>query len=92
MSKKSRFNSLTTFLGSKKGRLFFHITYSVGAAVVILGALAKIIHMPMGNMLLIIGMLVEALVFLLSAFDVDQLDFEEASDSAVDTYSPEQRG
>lgn len=89
MSKKNKSNGLTAFLASSKGQLFFHVTYSVGASIVILGALAKIIHLPMGNVMLIIGMLVEAFVFLLSAFDVEQVDYVEKSDSAVDSYAPE---
>lgn len=69
--------------------MFFHVTYSVGASIVILGALAKIIHFPNGDIMLIIGMLVEALVFLLSAFDVEQVDFEENSDTGIATTYPE---
>ena len=61
-------------MGSKRGRLFFHVLYSVGASVVIIGALAKILHLPFGNALLFIGMVTEAAVFFLSAFDVDQID------------------
>ena len=89
MSNKNKKNGLTTFLASKKGQMCFHVTYSVGASIVILGALAKIIHLPMGNMMLIIGMLVEALVFLISAFDVEQVDFEENSDTGIETSYPE---
>lgn len=79
MSKTKKQNSLSTFLASKRGRQFFHVTYSVGAAIVILGALAKITHLPMGNVLLTIGMVVEAFVFFISAFDVDQVDYSEES-------------
>lgn len=74
MSKRKRLNKLTMFLASKKGRLFFHVLYSVGASIVIIGALAKILHMPFGDILLIIGMVTEAGVFFLSAFDIDQID------------------
>lgn len=81
MSAKKRLNKLSAYLASKKGRLFFHILYSVGASVVIIGALAKILHMPFGDILLIIGMVTEACVFFLSAFDVDQIDLED--DNAV---------
>lgn len=74
MSAKKRLNKLSAYLGSKRGRLFFHVLYSVGASVVIIGALAKILHLPFGNALLFIGMVTEAAVFFLSAFDVDQID------------------
>lgn len=78
MSAKKRLNRLSAYLRSNRGRLFFHILYSVGASVVIIGALAKILHMSWGNILLIIGMVTEAIVFFLSAFDVDQIDYDYA--------------
>lgn len=77
MSKTKKPNRLSSFLASSRGRQLFHVLYSVGAAIVILGALAKITHMPMGNILLTIGMVVEAFVFFISAFDVDQVDYAE---------------
>lgn len=82
MSKTKKLNSLSVFLASKRGRQFFHVTYSVGAAIVILGALAKITHLPFGNVLLTIGMVVEAFVFFISAFDVDQVDYNNESAGA----------
>lgn len=78
MSKTKKPNRLSSFLASSRGRQLFHVLYSVGAAIVILGALAKITHMPMGNILLTIGMVVEAFVFFISAFDVDQVDYADA--------------
>jgi len=52
---------------------FFHIMYNVGASVVILGALGKILHMPIlgisGGTLLMIGLGAEAIIFFLSAFE-----------------------
>lgn len=81
MGKTKKQNRLSTFLASRRGRQFFHVTYSVGAAIVILGALAKITHLPMGNILLTIGMVVEAFVFFISAFDDDQVDYSEESTS-----------
>jgi hypothetical protein len=41
---------------------------SIGAAVVIVGALFKILHWPFANELLIVGMLTEALIFLIYAY------------------------
>jgi gliding motility-associated protein GldL len=64
---------------AKSGKLkkrIFHMAYSIGASVVILGALGKIMHMSIlgipGGTLLTIGLVVEALIFFLSAFE--QLD------------------
>lgn len=83
MSEVKQKKGLTAFLASRRGRTLFHVLYSVGAAIVILGALAKIIHLPQSNLLLIIGMVTEAFVFLISAFDVDQVDYVEQSSPAV---------
>ena len=43
--------------------------YGWGASLVILGALAKILHHPLANIMLIIGMGTEALIFFMSAFE-----------------------
>lgn len=57
----------------------FNMAYGLGAAVVILGALFKIAHYPGGTAMLTIGMVVEALVFALSAFEPvdDDLDWSK---------------
>lgn len=62
-------NSVEKYLSSEKGQRFFHVMYSVGAAVVIIGALFKINNYPMGGVILAVGMVVEAIIFALSAFD-----------------------
>ena len=53
------------------------MTYGLGAAVVILGALFKLMHWPFGNEMLIIGLVVESIVFAVSAFEPieDDLDW-----------------
>lgn len=43
--------------------------YGIGAAVVIIGALFKILHLPGANLMLMIGLSVEAGIFFLSAFE-----------------------
>ncbi len=43
--------------------------YGIGAAVVIIGALFKILHLPGANEMLMIGLSVEAAIFFLSAFE-----------------------
>ncbi|RAU84402.1 type IX secretion system motor protein PorL/GldL [Pontibacter arcticus] len=42
--------------------------YGIGAAVVIVGALFKIMHWPFADVMLIIGLGTEAIIFLMSAF------------------------
>jgi gliding motility-associated protein GldL len=46
-----------------------NMIYGLGAAVVILGALFKIMHWPYGNEMLIAGLVTEAFVFFISAFE-----------------------
>lgn len=52
-------------------------TYGMGAAVVIVGALFKIQHWPGASQFLIIGLLTEAAIFALSAFETsaDEIDW-----------------
>ena len=45
---------------SKSGKKLMNMVYGLGAAVVILGALFKIMHWPFGNEMLIIGLITEA--------------------------------
>lgn len=61
--------SLGAFIQSDKGQRFFNFAYSIGAAIVIWGALFKILHLPGGNFLLSLGMGTEVLMFTLTAFD-----------------------
>ena len=62
-------NGIERFLGGAKGQRFFNFAYSIGAAIVIWGALFKILHLPGGNALLCIGMGTEIAMFILTAFD-----------------------
>jgi len=43
--------------------------YGIGAAVVIMGAMFKILHLPGANEMLMIGLTVEAIIFFLSSFE-----------------------
>lgn len=54
-----------------------NMVYGLGASVVILGALFKLMHWQFGNEMLIIGLITEALVFAYSAFEPvdDDLDW-----------------
>lgn len=57
------------WLNSVNGKTFMNYAYSWGAAIVVLGALFKITHLPGGNIMLFIGMGTEVLVFFISGFD-----------------------
>ena len=53
-----------------------NFTYGMGAAVVIVGALFKLMHWPFASAMLIIGLSTEALIFGLSAFDKPEKDLD----------------
>ena len=55
--------------GTKKWKLFMAKLYGIGAAVVIMGALFKIMHWPFAGPMLVVGLSVEAVIFFFSAFE-----------------------
>ena len=57
------------WMDSVPGQTFLNYAYSWGAAVVILGTLFKLTHLPGANLMLFIGMGTEVVVFFISAFD-----------------------
>ncbi|MEL4308631.1 type IX secretion system motor protein PorL/GldL [Joostella sp. CR20] len=66
---------------AKSTKKLFNMAYGLGAAVVILGALFKILHWELGPVngghLLAVGLITEALIFAISAFEPvdDDLDW-----------------
>ena len=66
---------------SKMNKKLMNMAYGLGAAIVIIGALFKIIHFEIGpltgNVMLTIGLVTEAIIFALSAFEPieDELDW-----------------
>ena len=72
MSKYSKINFiyfLQKWMDSVPGQTFLNYAYSWGAAVVILGTLFKLTHLPGANFMLFLGMGTEVVVFFISAFD-----------------------
>lgn len=72
MAKYSKFNIvylMQKWMDSVAGQTFMNYAYSWGAAVVILGTLFKLTHLPGANLMLFIGMGTEVFVFFISAFD-----------------------
>jgi gliding motility-associated protein GldL len=55
--------------GSKGWKKFMAKLYGFGAAVVIVGALFKIMHWPYAGPMLVVGLSTEALIFIFSAFE-----------------------
>ena len=62
---------------SRASKKLMNMVYGLGAAIVILGALFKIMHWPFGDLMLIIGLVTESIVFTVSAFEPvdDDLDW-----------------
>jgi len=61
---------------SKNSKKIFNYAYGIGASIVITGALFKIQHWSGGGLMLSVGMIVEALVFFISAFDSVEEDLD----------------
>ena len=68
---------------SKAFKKFINMSYGLGASVVIIGALFKITHVEIGpltgNLMLTIGLVAEAVIFAISAFEPvdDELDWSK---------------
>lgn len=60
---------------SYKGKRVVGVVYSVGASVVIIGALFKILHWPGASTVLMIGMFTEAFLFVIGALDKPHPEF-----------------
>ena len=85
-------NGIERFLHGEKGQRFFNFAYSIGAAVVIWGALFKILHLPGGSTLLCIGMGTEIAMFILTAFDRPPKEYAwEEVFPVLDSKDPEDR-
>ena len=67
------------WMDSPAGQVFMNYAYSWGAAVVILGTLFKLTHLPGANAMLFVGMGTEVFVFFISGFDkpYDKIPAEE---------------
>lgn len=61
--------TLTEFVTSPAYKKFMGYVYGFGAAVAIMGALFKILHLPGASIMLICGLGVEAIIFALSSFE-----------------------
>ncbi|NNC84078.1 MAG: gliding motility protein GldL [Flavobacteriales bacterium] len=84
--------------GSKAWKKFMAKLYGIGASVVIIGALFKIQHWPGANLMLILGLGTEAVIFFFSAFEpiheeVDwTLVYPELATGEQNEHSPALKG
>ena len=61
---------------TKKGKTIMGLLYGLGAAVVIVGALFKIMHWPGAGPMLVVGLSTEALIFAVSAFEPQHMPLD----------------
>jgi len=61
--------NLSELVQSSGWKNFMKYLYGFGASVVIVGALFKIMHWPMANLMIIAGLSTEAIIFAFSAFE-----------------------
>jgi gliding motility-associated protein GldL len=62
--------------GSQETKRVVGAAYSLGAAVVIIGAMFKILHLPGASLMLGLGMSVEAVLFSLGILDKPHKEYE----------------
>ena len=63
-----------SFFESKKFKTTMNFVYGMGAAVVIVGALFKILHLKGADLMLSVGLLTEAAIFVISSFEPVHMD------------------
>lgn len=61
--------SFGDLLHSRRWKVFMNYVYNVGASIVIVGALFKLMHWPGAGLALTIGMGLEAIIFFISSFE-----------------------
>lgn len=77
------------FLASRRGKRVLNFMYSWGAAIVVIGALFKLLHLPYENQLLFIGMITEFLVFFISGFEQPEEEYRwEQVFPELDSFNP----
>jgi gliding motility-associated protein GldL len=70
MGKYRRYkNKIEMFLSSEGGKRLLNFCYSWGASVVVVGAMFKLVHLPYANQILCVSLIIEAVVFFISAFE-----------------------
>ena len=74
-NKKGGWARFMEWYGSYQGKRAVGMVYSIGAAVVIVGALFKIMHWPGASTVLIAGMCTEALLFMIGCLDKPHPEF-----------------
>ena len=76
-------NKIQKWMDTIAGQTFMQYAYSWGAAIVILGTLFKLTHLPGANIMLFVGMGTEVLVFILSGFERVTEKSEESATEGI---------
>lgn len=63
-------------VNSRRFKNFMAKLYGLGAAVVILGAMFKILHLPGADVMLVVGLTTEAVIFFFSAFEKPHEEYD----------------
>ncbi len=86
-------NKFMTWYHSYTGKKWVNIIYSMGAAVVIVGALFKIMHWPGAGIVLTLGMCTEAFLFTIGVFEAPHEEFHWANvfPELLEYGSPDER-
>lgn len=78
------------YFKTKSFKTLKNMLFGVGAAVVIIGAWAKILHLPIANVMLTAGLLTEAFIFIVSGIVPPEPDYYwEKYYPGLDTYDPD---
>jgi len=82
-----------TWYHSYQGKKVVNIVYSLGASVVIIGALFKIMHFPGAGPVLMCGMITEAILFMIGVLEAPHEEFHWANvfPELLEYGSPEER-
>ena len=83
----------TPYFKTKSFKTLKNLLFGVGAAVVIVGAWAKILHLSFANVMLTAGLLTEAVIFTISGIVPPEPDYYwEKYYPGIDTYDPDATG
>ncbi len=80
-NKRSLRQKLQDIISTPNGQIVLNYAYNWGAAIVLVGALFKLIHLPGANVALCVGMGTEVLIFFISAFDLSGVKRDKPEES-----------
>ena len=72
---KKELSKFQQFLTSRKFKTFMGYLYGWGASIVMIGAYFKLTHIPGADLMLAIGLGVEAIIFFMSAFEPQHIEY-----------------